>query len=71
MSVAAMRMLRWMSEDTKKDKIRNKYVKDSRGFTSLVDKLHENRLRQVEHVLRRQMDEVVKIVVKGKRGEGD
>jgi hypothetical protein len=43
MSVVEMRMLRWMSGVTRKDRIRNKYVRCSIGLASIVDKMRKNR----------------------------
>jgi hypothetical protein len=44
MSVAEMRMLKWMSEVTREDRIRNEYVRSSIGVASVVNKMRENRL---------------------------
>ena len=72
MNVAEMRMLRWMSGVTREDKIRNKYIRGSIGVASIVDKMRENRLRWLGHVLRREETEAVRLVkemyVYGKRG---
>ncbi|XP_019263293.1 PREDICTED: uncharacterized protein LOC109241039 [Nicotiana attenuata] len=43
MSVAEMSMLRWMCGHTRKDKIRNKVIRDKVGVTSMEDKLRESR----------------------------
>lgn len=45
MSVAEMRILRWMSGMTKEDKLRNECTRGSIGVTPIVDKMRENRLR--------------------------
>jgi hypothetical protein len=50
MSHEEMKMIRWMSEVTRKDGIRNEYVRDSIGEASIVDKMRENRLRWFGHV---------------------
>jgi hypothetical protein len=45
MSVAEMKMLRWMNEVIRKDRIRNEHVRSSIDVTSIVDKMSENNLR--------------------------
>ena len=74
MSVAEIKMLRWMSGVTREDKIRNEYIRGSIGVASIVDKMRENRLRWLGHVLRREETEAVRLVremhVVGKRGRG-
>jgi len=44
-SVAEMRMLRWMSGKTSHDKIRNDTIRERVGAAPIVEKLVENRLR--------------------------
>lgn len=74
MSVAEMRMLRWMSGVTRKDRIRNEYIRGSIGVAPIIDKMRENRLRWLGHVLRRENTEAVSVTrnmsVDGKRGRG-
>eukprot|EP00102_Acyrthosiphon_pisum_P026090 XP_016663300.1 PREDICTED: uncharacterized protein LOC107884852 [Acyrthosiphon pisum] len=74
MSVVEMKMLRWMSGVTREDRIRNEYIRDSIGVASIVDKMRENRLRWLGHVLRREKTEAIsvakKMSVDGKRGRG-
>ena len=69
-----MRMLRWMSGVTREDKIRNEYIRGSIGVASIVDKMRENILRWLRHVLRREETEAVRLVkemyVDGKKWRG-
>jgi len=48
-NVAENRMLRWMREDS----IRNKCISGSVGVVLIFDKMRENRLRWLGHVKRR------------------
>jgi hypothetical protein len=65
-----MRMLKWMSEVTREDRIRNEYVRGSIGVASIVDKIRENRLKLCGHIIRetRALKLVMKINVERKRG---
>nr|XP_033512275.1 uncharacterized protein LOC117276960 [Nicotiana tomentosiformis] len=56
MSLAEMRMLRWICGHTRKDKIRNRVIRDKVGVASVEDKLRELRLRWFGHVRRRDID---------------
>jgi len=61
-SVAEMRMLRWMSGKTEHDRIRNDTIRERVGVAPIVEKLVENRLRWFGHVERRPVDVVVRRV---------
>ena len=61
-SVAEMRMLRWMSGKTRHDRIRNDTIRERVGVAPIVEKLVENRLRWFGHVERRPVDAVVRRV---------
>jgi len=53
MSIADMRMLRWRSRVIRQDEMRNEYIRDSIEVTSIVDKMREDRLKWLLHILRR------------------
>jgi hypothetical protein len=61
-SVAEMRMLRWMCGKTRRDRIRNETIREMVGVAPIEEKLRENRLRWFGHVYRRPADAVVKRV---------
>jgi len=42
MNVAEMKMIRWINEVTRKDWIRNEYIRGSIGVKSIMDKMKEN-----------------------------
>ena len=52
-SVAEMRMLRWMSGKTRHDRTRNDTNRERVGVAPIVEKLVENRLRWFGHVERK------------------
>jgi len=41
MSIAKMRMLRWMNGLTRKDRISNRYVRGNIGVALIMDKMRE------------------------------
>ncbi|XP_070052340.1 uncharacterized protein [Nicotiana tomentosiformis] len=56
MKVAEMRMLRWMYGYTRKDRVRNKIIRDKVGVASVEDKLRESSMRWFGYVERRDVD---------------
>ena len=61
-NVAEMRMLRWMSGHTRKDRIRNDCIREKVGVAPIVEKLVETRLRWFGHVQRRPLEAPVRRV---------
>ena len=59
MSVAEMRMLRWMCGKTRNDRIRNVNIRDMVGVALIEDNIRE-RLRWFGHICRRPIDAVVR-----------
>jgi len=45
MSVAGMRMRKWMSGVTREDRVRIEYERESIGLASIGDNMRESRLR--------------------------
>ena len=75
MSVAEMRMLRWMCGKTKKDRIRNDRIRADLEIAPIDAKLREHRLRWFGHVFRRHISTPVRscdriLVGKGSRNRG-
>ena len=56
MEVAEMKMLRFAMGVTRKDKIRNKYIRGTVKVEWLVMKMREGRLRWYGHVMRRDQE---------------
>jgi hypothetical protein len=52
MSVAEMRMLRWIFGHTRKDRIRNDDIRDKLGVAPIQEKLVQHRLRWFGHIQR-------------------
>ena len=55
-------MLRWMCGHTRKDKIRNKVIRNKVGVVSIEEKMRESKLRRFDHVRRRPKDAPVRRV---------
>ena len=53
LSVAEIRMLRWICGHTRKDHVRNEDVRDKLGVASIEEKLIQHRLRWFGHLQRR------------------
>jgi hypothetical protein len=61
-SVAKKRMLHWMCENTRRDKIRNDSIRVRVGIAPIVEKMVESRLRWFGNVWGRPGDSVVRKV---------
>ena len=74
MEVAELKMVRWALGVTRKDKIRNEYVRGTAKIAKLGEKLRNVRLRWYGHVKRREEDYVGKrmmeMAVPGRRKRG-
>ncbi|KAI0511545.1 hypothetical protein KFK09_012175 [Dendrobium nobile] len=62
LSVAEMRMLKWMSGFTLRDRIRNEHIREKVGVAPVEDKIRESRLRCFGHIKRRPSDDPVRRV---------
>ena len=60
MEVAELKMVKWALEVTRKDKIRNEYVRGTDKIAKLGDKLRNAKLLWYGHVKRREEDYVGK-----------
>ena len=56
LSVAEMRMLRWIYGHTKMDRVRNDDIRDHLGVAPIEEKLVQHRLRWFGHVQRRPLE---------------
>ncbi|KAI0486585.1 hypothetical protein KFK09_029333 [Dendrobium nobile] len=62
LSVVEMRMLRWMSGFTLKDRIQNEHIREKVGVASVEDKIRESHLRWLGHIKRRPSNDPVRRV---------
>ena len=60
LSVAEMRMLRWICGHTRRDRVRNDDIRDRLGVAPIEEKLVQHRLRWFGHVQRRPPDAPVR-----------
>ena len=74
MKVAAMKMLRFAMVVTRKDKIRNEYVRDTVKVEWLGMKMREGRLRWYGHIMRKDQEyvgrEMMEMKLPGKKKRG-
>lgn len=54
LEVAEMRMLRWMLGVTKRDKVRNNFIRGTAKVTEVTKKVQERRMRWFGHIKRRE-----------------
>ena len=59
-SVAEMRMLRWICGHTRRDRVRNDDIRDRLGVAPIKEKLVQHRLRWFGHVQRRPLEAPVR-----------
>ena len=64
MEVTEMKMLRFAMGVTRKDKIRNKYIRSTVKVERLEIKMREGRLRWYGHVMRRDLEYVWRMMMK-------
>jgi hypothetical protein len=60
LSVAEMRMLRWICGHTRMDRVRNDDIRDRLGVAPIEEKLVQHRLRWFGHVQRRPLEAPVR-----------
>ena len=74
MEIAEMKMLRFTMGVTRKDKIRNEYIRSTVKVEQLGMKMKEGRLRWYRHVMRREQEYVgrkmMEMVLPGNRKRG-
>jgi hypothetical protein len=74
-SVAEMRMLRWICDHTKRDRVRNDDIREIQGVVPVEKKLMQHRLRWFGHMQRRPTEApirngVIRRTGNKKRGRG-
>jgi hypothetical protein len=75
LSVAEMRMLRWICGHTKRDRVQNDDIRERLGVAAVEEKLVQHRLRWFGHMQRRPVEapirnEVIRRIGNKKRGRG-
>lgn len=74
LSVAEMKMARWIVGVRLRDKVRNENVRGKLGIASIVEKIREKRLRWYGHIKRRDRDhpcrEILQYIPPGRRPAG-
>ena len=74
MEVAELKIMRWAMGVTRKDNIRNEYVRETAKISKLGDKLRNARLRWYGYVKRREKDymgkRMMEMAVPGRRKRG-
>jgi hypothetical protein len=60
LSVAEMRMLRWICGNTRRDRVRNDDIRERLGVASVEEKLMQHRLRWFRHIQRRPAEATVR-----------
>ena len=75
LDVAEMKMLRWMSGVTRRDRVRNEHIRGTAKVTEVSKKIQESRLRWFGHVKRREGEqhigrEVMEMELEGNRRKG-
>ena len=63
-SLAKMRMLRWMCGKTRMDKVKNEDICSLVGVAPIEDKMRESSLRWFDHIEHRPLDALVRRVEK-------
>jgi hypothetical protein len=63
LSVAGMRMLRWICGDTRRDRVRNDDIRERLGVAPVDEKLVQHRLRWFGHMQQRPTEAPIRNVV--------